>query len=70
MRASGEPFAIVLGHPEYYPTFSFVHASRFGIRCEYDGVPDEAFMILVLEEKMMARNSRIARYRPEFADVT
>jgi hypothetical protein len=33
-------------------------------------VPDEAFMILVLEEKMMARNSRIARYRPEFADVT
>jgi hypothetical protein len=33
-------------------------------------VPDEAFMILVLEEKMMARISGIARYRLEFADVT
>jgi len=41
----------VLAHPEYYPRFGFVPASSFGIRCEYDGVPDEAFMIVVLEEK-------------------
>jgi predicted N-acetyltransferase YhbS len=33
-------------------------------------VPDEAFMIVVLEEKRRAGISGIARYRPEFADVT
>ena len=70
MRASGESFVIVLGHPGYYPRFSFIPASRFGIRGEYDGVPDEALMIVELKVKMMAGNSGIARYRPEFADVT
>jgi len=61
---------IVLGHPGYYPTFGFVPASRFGIRCEYDGVPDEAFMILVLNNGALERISGVAKYRPEFADVT
>jgi putative acetyltransferase len=70
MRASGEPFVIVLGHPGYYPTFGFVPASRFGIRCEYDGVPNEAFMILVLKDVALAGISGVARYRPEFAEVT
>lgn len=60
---------IVPGHPDYYPTFGFVPASRFGILCEYDGVPDETFMLLVLKEKTMVGISGIARYRPEFADV-
>jgi len=26
------PFVFVLGHPEYYPRFGFVAASRLGIR--------------------------------------
>ena len=68
-QAFGEPFVIVLGHPEYYPTFGFVPASRFGIRCEYDGVPDEAFMILVLKDDALAGISGVARYRQEFAEV-
>ncbi len=70
IRASGEPFVLVLGHPGYYPTFGFVPASPFGIRCEYDGVPDEAFMILVLKDDTMAGISGVAKYRPEFDDVT
>jgi hypothetical protein len=36
------------------PTAGFVPASRFGILCEYDGVPDEAFMILVLKDDALA----------------
>ncbi len=68
-QAFGEPFVIVLGHPGYYPRFGSVPASRFWIRCEYDGVPDEAFMIMVLKEKMMAGICGIARYRPEFAEA-
>ncbi len=66
---SGEPFVIVLGHPHYYPTFGFVPASRLGIRCEYDGVPDEAFMILVLNDDALAGISGVARYRSEFSEV-
>ena len=30
----------VLGHPDYYPRFGFVPASRFNIKSEYE-VPDE-----------------------------
>ncbi|MFI7367057.1 hypothetical protein ACIBO4_33400 [Streptomyces sp. NPDC050149] len=36
------------GHPEYYPKFGFVPASRYGIRPGFE-VPDEAMMALVLD---------------------
>lgn len=37
----------VLGHPQYYPRFGFVPASRYQISSVYD-VPDEVFMALEL----------------------
>jgi putative acetyltransferase len=65
-----KPFVIVLGHPGYYPRFGFVPASRYGIVSEYENVPDEAFMILVLQEASFKEVTKgIARYRPEFADA-
>ena len=48
LRASGVPFVIGLGHPELYPRFGFKRASRHGIGSSWEGVPVEAFMILVL----------------------
>ncbi|WP_327122180.1 bifunctional class I SAM-dependent methyltransferase/N-acetyltransferase [Streptomyces sp. NBC_01341] len=48
-RMGGESLVLVLGHPEYYPAFGFVPASRFGIVPGFD-VPDEAFMALVLDD--------------------
>ncbi|GAA1301698.1 hypothetical protein GCM10009647_017960 [Streptomyces sanglieri] len=48
-RLRGETLVLVLGHPEYYPRFGFVPASRYGIRPGFD-VPDEAMMALVLDE--------------------
>ncbi|TXS65096.1 GNAT family N-acetyltransferase [Streptomyces sp. sk2.1] len=47
-RLRGESLVLVLGHPEYYPAFGFVPASRYGIRPGFD-VPDEAMMALVLD---------------------
>ncbi|MFD9906682.1 GNAT family N-acetyltransferase [Streptomyces sp. NPDC059063] len=47
-RARGERLVLVLGHPDYYPRFGFVPASRYGIRPSFD-VPDEAMMALVLD---------------------
>ena len=70
MRKARQPFVLVLGHPEYYPRFGFVRASRYGIISEYEGVPDEAFMILVLDEAMLEGVTGIGKYRPEFAAAT
>jgi putative acetyltransferase len=62
------PFVIVLGHPQYYPRFGFEPASRFGIRSEWQ-VPDEAFMILILNESKTQGISGVAKYRLEFAET-
>ncbi len=67
IRRASQPFIIVLGHPTYYPRFGFVPASRCGITSEYNGVPDEAFMMLVLDESALAGVAGTAKYRPEFA---
>jgi len=57
---------VVLGHPEYYPRFGFEPASNHGVSCQWDGVPDEAFMIMILHAKAMAGVSGPAKYRDEF----
>jgi putative acetyltransferase len=70
LRAAGVPYVIVLGHPEYYPRFGFEPASRHGVRCQWPGVPDDAFMLLVLDEAVAPRLGGLARYRPEFDAAT
>ena len=60
------PFVIVLGHPEYYPRFGFERASLYGIKCQWEGIPDDAFMILWLDKSKMSRVSGLAKYRDEF----
>ncbi|MFD6278557.1 GNAT family N-acetyltransferase [Streptomyces sp. NPDC060209] len=50
-RLREESLVLVLGHPEYYPDFGFVPASRFGIRPGFE-VPDEAMMALVLDDSV------------------
>jgi putative acetyltransferase len=62
----GIPFVVVVGHPEYYPRFGFVPASSHGLRSQWDEVPDEAFMVLVLDAEAMRGVSGIAKYGPEF----
>ena len=66
LKESSCPFVIVLGHPEYYPRFGFVPASGRGLRCQWDGVPDAAFMVFILDEFAMRGVSGVARYRSEF----
>lgn len=67
LRASAScPFVIVLGHANYYPRFGFVPASRHGLRCQWPGVPDEAFMVLVFDARALPAEGAVARYRDEF----
>jgi putative acetyltransferase len=61
------PFIVVLGHAGYYPRFGFRRASAHGITCHWD-VPDEVFMVRILDATRMAGISGVARYRLEFSD--
>jgi len=65
LRATGCPYVVVLGHHDYYTRFGFVPASRHGLRCEWD-VPDEAFMVHVIDPAATAAAAGLIRYRSEF----
>jgi putative acetyltransferase len=69
LKDAGWPFIIVVGHADYYPRFAFRPASKHGITCEWD-VPDDVFMLLVLDETKMAGVSGLAKYRHEFLSVS
>ena len=69
LRERGCPFVIVLGHPEYYPRFGFEPASLHRIACQWEGVPDEAFMVLILDANAMEGVSGVAKYRDEFSEA-
>ena len=58
---------VVLGHPEYYPRFGFIPASRKGLRSEYP-VPDEVFMIVELKHGALDNRRGLIKYHPEFAE--
>jgi putative acetyltransferase len=69
LEAQSCPFVIVVGHDTYYPRFGFVRASVHRITCEWE-VPDEAFMVQVLDKSTMAGVAGMARYRAEFSMST
>ena len=63
------PYVIVLGHPKYYPRFGFELASKHGLSSQWDGVPDEAFMIMIMDHAALNGVSGTARYRKEFDEA-
>jgi len=65
-RNSGCDAVVVLGHPDYYPRFGFMPASRFGITSEYD-VPDEVFMLIELRPGSLQGTSGEVVYSDAFA---
>lgn len=69
LKVKSVPYIIVLGHEDYYPRFGFEKASKYGIKCQWDGVPDEAFMIMILDEKVMENVHGVAKYRDEFNEA-
>jgi len=66
LEEQGCPFVVVVGHPAFYPRFGFEPASRRGIACEWS-VPDDVFMVRVLDAGRMGGSSGVVRYRPEFS---
>lgn len=70
LRKGDCPFVVVVGYPEYYPRFAFVPASMHSLSCQWEEVPDEAFMVAILDAGVMAEVCGTARYRDEFAQAT
>jgi len=69
LKDIGCPFILVVGHAEYYPRFGFKAASTGGLRCEWE-VPDDVFLVLVLDPTQMQGVSGLAKYRQEFSTVS
>jgi putative acetyltransferase len=69
LKDAGCPFIIVVGHADYYPRFGFRPAREHGIKCEWD-IPDDVFMLLVLDEVKMKDVSGVTKYRHEFSSVS
>ena len=67
-RDMGHDAIVVVGHPEYYPKFGFLSATRYGLRCEYE-VPEDVFMALELRAGALQGTRGLVRYQPEFGDV-
>jgi putative acetyltransferase len=63
------PFIIVIGHANFYPRFGFKPAGPLGITCEWE-VPEDVFMLLVLDQEKIQGVSGLAKYRHEFSTVT
>ncbi len=51
VRKTDCPFVIVVGHASYYPRFGFEPGTNHGIRCQWQGIPDDSFMVLFLDDK-------------------
>ena len=64
-RRLGHRIVIVVGHPTYYPKFGFLPARAFGINAPFP-CPDEAFMVLPLEDNALDGISGTVRYPPAF----
>jgi putative acetyltransferase len=60
------PFVIVVGHAAYYPRFGFEPASRLAIQPQWEGIPDDVFLIRVLPGSTSPLVSGTAYYLPEF----
>ncbi|WP_455376593.1 GNAT family N-acetyltransferase [Kaarinaea lacus] len=69
LKNKGCPFVIVLGHEDYYPRFGFEVASNYGLYPEWEGIPDEAFMVLFLNKDVAGKVSGQVRYRIEFNEA-
>lgn len=54
----------------FQPTPKSGVADRHGLDCQWDAVPGEAFMVLVLDETIMPGVSGVARYREGFDEET
>ena len=62
IRQTGCPFIIVIGHASYYPRFGFRLGSAHNIQCQWQGIPDDTFMVLILDQHRQNSLSGLASF--------
>ena len=62
LRETGCPFVIVIGHAKYYPRFGFEIGAKNGFICQWEGIPDDSFMVLFLDESRRSELAGTARF--------
>lgn len=68
-KSLGYKALIVLGYPSYYPRFGFLKASKFEIYPPVEEIPDEAFMVLELENRALDKIKGKVEYPKEYYDA-
>ena len=63
-RRVGCPFAVVLGHPTYYPRFGFRRGSDSGLASEFGG--DDSFLVIEFQPGPLPPAGGFVRYGPDF----
>ncbi len=68
LRTDGNPFVVVIGHPEYYARFGFERATEYGIEHGFNGIPQEVFFIrpTLDHERLRFDGAAKAHFRREF----
>ncbi len=51
LRGTACPFVVVVGHATYYPRFGFESGKQHGMQCQWEGIPDDNFMVVFLDEQ-------------------
>jgi len=51
LQQSACPYIIVIGHASYYPRFGFEQGRLHGIQCQWENVPADSFMVLILDQQ-------------------
>ncbi len=62
LRERNCPFVIVVGHATYYPRFGFRPGSQLELACQWESIPDESFMALILDQDAMGGVAGVARF--------
>ncbi len=60
LRERNCPFVIVVGHATYYPRFGFRPGSQLELACQWESIPDESFMALILDRDAMGGVTGVA----------
>lgn len=63
LAAAGCPFCIVVGHATYYPRLGFERGALHGLHCQWPRVPEESFMVRVLDAAALRGVTGVARFR-------
>jgi len=64
-RSLGHKVVVVVGHPDYYPSFGFSSARAKGLEAPFE-VPDEAFLVLELTPGALDGIAGVVKYPPPF----